>query len=66
MKGLASGQAFDVGFQLLDFYPVLSLSFLVCSLENPVNADLVKRLGTLADVVYKLVDQVEKLQDRWK
>ena len=29
--------------------------------SHAVNADLVKRLGTLADVVYNLADQVKRL-----
>ena len=59
--GLVDGSLTSV--QVMNYLELVTRSL---NESHAVNADLVKRLGTLTDVVYKLADQVEKLQERWK
>ena len=56
--GLVDGSLTSV--QVMNYLELVTRSL---NESHAVNTDLVKRLGTLADVVYKLADRVGKLKE---
>ena len=56
--GLVNGSLTSV--QVMNYLELVTRSL---NESHALNAEMVKRIWTLADVVYKLADQVKKLQE---